>query len=148
MEDIINTIVSGVREMCRCDFTTENILERTFKCFQNSENQVSFRALLKETNNTSSHTLITHLESFVNQSHFWIVHGQALQLNHTCNVMISDLNAPECNVVLLTDGGSSHTHFIWAVISTSLLAVSVIILAILSVVIVLIKQNQRSRSIG
>ena len=99
IEDIENAIVSSLRKHCQCEFSRSNITDEGFQCFVGSESHVTFRAQLQQTNEKSSLELVSYLEDIVNNTHYWLIHGQYLQVNHSCSLVITNIHSPECSQV-------------------------------------------------
>ena len=68
LNDIINGVVQDINQLCQCGLSAERITESAFQCFENSEQQVTFRARLRGTGQASSSQLIAHLQTFVAQA--------------------------------------------------------------------------------
>ena len=96
VEDLKTIIATSIEELCKCRFTVSNITNGGFKCFPGSESHVTFRAILRGSDQQSSAERLMYLQSVVNSSYYWLIQGQYLQLNHTCNVIIADIHSPEC----------------------------------------------------
>ena len=67
LNDIINGVVQDINQRCQCGLSAERITESAFQCFENSEQQVTFRARLRGTGQASTFQLIAHLQTFVAQ---------------------------------------------------------------------------------
>ena len=68
LNDITNGVVQDINQHCQCGLSTEGITEQAFQCFENSEQQVTFRARLRGTGQASSSQLVAHLQTFVAQA--------------------------------------------------------------------------------
>ena len=97
VEDLENTIVSSLREHCQCEFTRDPIIDGGYQCFASSETHVTFRARLRETDQKDSLELMMYLEDIVVNTRSWLIHGQYLKLNLTCDLLITDIHSPECS---------------------------------------------------
>ena len=49
LNDITHGVVQDINELCQCGPSAEHITEGAFQCFENSEQQVTFRARLHGT---------------------------------------------------------------------------------------------------
>ena len=96
-----------------------------------------------------------YLETSVANAHSWLIQGQHLKINHTCSLVITDIHSPECpqndmyvtpinNDVITCPMMSEHvqnSYFIWAVTSTSLLLLLLIISCTLISAIVTLRRK-------
>ena len=148
-------ITLSIEEHCNCGFTRYQITDGGFQCFPHSENHVTFRARLTETTQRSTEELVMYLETSVANAHSWLIQGQHLKINHTCSLVITDIHSPECpqndmyvtpinNDVITCPMMSEHvqnSYFIWAVTSTSLLLLLLIISCTLISAIVTLRRK-------
>lgn len=84
-----------------------------FKCFQDSPDEVTFRAQLSGTPRATTLELLNLLVQYVSLSPFILVQGMLLRVDKNCMVPISLLNEPECN----TQGGDDGLFFIIGVVA-------------------------------
>ena len=97
VEDLENILLSSLREHCQCEFSRDPIIDEGYQCFAGSETHVTFRARLREMDQKSSLELMMYLEDIVVNTRSWLIHGQYLKLNLTCNLLIADIHSPECS---------------------------------------------------
>ena len=97
LNDIINGVLQDINQHCRCGVSAERITESAFQCFENSEQQVTFRARLRGTGQASSSQLIAHLQTFVAQADSTIaVQGVRLDVDGSCSIVINSFGDPQC----------------------------------------------------
>ena len=161
VEDIIAIITSQMSDVCNCNFSRHFIHKGGFKCFPGSENHVTFRAILRETDQKRlhDHELIVYLERVVGSSQYWLLQGQYLKINNSCSLIIGDIHDPEClqdttlpplatTTVTRTaivcypcrQSNNSNINIIylaWAVITTTLLVIVSATTATLIVIIII-----------
>lgn len=102
VEDVVNIIMSSLKESCNCEFSRDPVVDGGFQCFSCSEDHVTFRARLRATDQSNSLELMTYLEIAVVNACRWLVNGQYLRLNLSCNLIITDIHSPECIQSALT----------------------------------------------
>ena len=97
LNDITSEVVQDINRLCQCGLSAEGITEVAFQCFENSEQQVTFRARLRGTGQASSSQLIAHLQTFVAQADSTIaVQGLRLDVDGSCSIVISSFGDPQC----------------------------------------------------
>ena len=97
LNDIINGVVQDINQQCQCGLSAERITESAFQCFENSVQQVTFRARLRGTGEASSSQLIAHLQTFVAQPDSTIaVQGLRLDVDGSCFIVINSFGDPQC----------------------------------------------------
>ena len=104
LNDITNAVVQIINQHCQCGLSAECITEDAFQCFENSEQQVTFRARLCGTAQTNTSLLLAHLETFVSQTDSTIaVQGVRLDVDSSCSVVINSFGDPQCTITTTTD---------------------------------------------
>ena len=68
LTDIANAIIQNINQHCQCGLSGESITDGAFQCFENSDQQVTFRARLHGTAQVTSSQLLAYLEIFVSQA--------------------------------------------------------------------------------
>ena len=97
VEDLENILVSSLKERCQCDLSRDPIIDGGYQCFASSDTHVTFRARLRGTDQKNSLELMMYLEDTVVNTRSWLIHGQYLKLNLTCDLLITDIHSPECS---------------------------------------------------
>ena len=104
LNDITNAVVQTINQRCQCGLSAECITEDAFQCFENSDQQVTFRARLCGTGQTNTSLLLAHLENFVTQAGSTIaVQGVHLNVDSSCSVVINSFGDPQCTITTTTD---------------------------------------------
>ena len=113
--DITNGVVQNINQLCRCGFGTEHITECAFQCFENSEQQVTFRARLHGTSQVPSSQIIVHLQTYFTQDTPPTIAVQGLHLNvdNSCPITINTFGDPQCTATTSTPMTSDSTLAIW-----------------------------------
>ena len=97
-------MVQIINQRCQCGLSVECILEDAFQCFENSDQQVTFRARLCGTAQTNTSLLLEHLENFVTQTDSTIaVQGVRLDVDSSCSVVINSFGDPQCTITTTSD---------------------------------------------
>ena len=104
LNDITNAVVQIINQRCQCGLSAECITEGAFQCFENSDQQVTFRARLCGTAQTNTSLLLAHLETFVSQTDSTIaVQGVRLDVDSSCSVVINSFGDPQCTITTTSD---------------------------------------------
>ena len=131
LNDITSGVAQNINQLCQCGLRAEGITEQAFQCFENSEQQVTFRARLHGTGQASSSQLIAHLQSFVAQADFTIaVQGLRLDVDSSCSIVINSFGDPQCTITTTSDSTAAIIGGVVAVVIAMALAVTVVTLAI------------------
>ena len=136
LNDITNAVVQNINQRCQCGLSAECITEGAFQCFENSEQQVTFRARLCGTAQTNTSLLLAYLEAFVAQTDSTIaVQGVRLNVDSSCSVMINSFGDPQCTMTTASDsttmaGQSDNSAAIIGGVVTVIVVVAVTIIII------------------
>ena len=104
LTDITNEVVQNINQHCQCGLSAECITESAFQCFENSEQQVTFRARLHGTAQVTSSQLVAYLEIFVSQRDSTIaVQGLRLDVDRSCSIVINSFGDPQCTTATTSD---------------------------------------------
>ena len=102
-------MVQNINQHCQCGLSAECITEGAFQCFENSEQQVTFRARLCGTAQTNTSLLLAYLETFVTQTDSTIaVQGVRLDVDSSCSVIINSFGDPQCTLTATTDSTAAN----------------------------------------
>ena len=97
-------MVQIINQRCQCGLSAECITEGAFQCFENLDQQVTFRARLSGTAQTNTSLLLAHLENFVFQTDSTIaVEGVRLDVDSSCSVVINSFGDPQCTITTTLD---------------------------------------------
>ena len=88
-------MIRNTERLCQCGFNAEHITDYAFQCFQNSNQQVTFRARLHEIVHATSVQLIQGVEVWVNTGTSIAVQGVRMNID-ICPVAISSFEDPQC----------------------------------------------------
>ena len=142
LTDIANAVVQNINQLCQCGLSAEYITESAFQCFENSEQQVTFRARLHGTAEVTSSQLIAYLGTFISQTHSTIaVQGLRLDVDSSCSIAINTFGDPGCATTTSTsesttteaalpDNTAATIGGVVAVIVIAVVAVTVVIITI------------------
>lgn len=101
MEDISVAIASNINLCCQCGLSRENITDSVFRCFPSSPQAVTFRALLRHgsaTLSSSELAIISCMEQWISNDITIPVQSILINVDSSCNVIISSLDERECQV--------------------------------------------------
>ena len=141
LTDITNEVVQNINQRCQCGLSAEGITEGAFQCFENSDQQVTFRARLHGTAQVTSSQLVAYLEIFVSQRDSTIaVQGLRLDVDRSCSVVINSFGDPQCTTATTSDSTttvaaqSDTVAIIGGVVAVIVVvAVTIIIVALIAV---------------
>lgn len=99
--DIITKLTQGVNTLCQdCGFTTRNIIHGFLRCFTDSQDHVTLRALLTGTNQISDIALLlSYIEDWVQSTQSMTVLHVSMGVDQSCSSVIENLNQTECHTV-------------------------------------------------
>ena len=129
LNDITNAVLQNINQLCQCGLSAECITEGAFQCFENSEQQVTFRARLHGTAQVTSSQLLAYLESFAARPDSTIaVQGLRLNVDRSCPIGINSFGDPQCSAATTAENTAAIIGGVVAVIIV--VAVTVIIITI------------------
>ena len=139
LNDIANGVIQTINRLCQCGLSAEQITEGAFQCFEDSDQQVTFRARLRGTVQVTSSQLLAYLETFVTKtdsSTTIAVQGVRLDVDSSCPVAINSFSDPQCITVSPTPTtvvpqSDNNAAIIGAV-------VAVIVVLVVTVVIIIV----------
>ncbi len=145
--DITNEFSHGVNELCQCGFNTFLISRPFIRCFENSPNHVTYRAVLSSSQTISALIIGSFIDRWSKETPSIIVQSAGLRINSTCPVIIANPDSPECpedltNRTLIITANTDNTLSIGAVIGIVIGSLA-LILALLVAVILLVALRYR-----
>ena len=91
-------MVQIAEQACGCGFTSSNILEERFVCFTpQSPHHVTYRARINRTSQATTEQLVTFIQQWVMTSRSILIQGVQLNIDRTCDFMISTFDEVECS---------------------------------------------------
>ena len=141
-------MVQNIDQRCQCGLSVECITEGAFQCFENSDQQVTFRARLCGTAQTNTSLLLAHLETFVTQTDSTIaVQGVRLDVDSSCSIVINSFGDPQCTITTTTDSTttmaaqSDNT----ATIVGGVVAVMIVVAVTVIVIAAMVTRSRRAK---
>ena len=99
IEDISAAITLNINQCCQCGLSHENITDGVFRCFSNSPQAVTFRALLHGTAKASSSKIVSRIEQWISVNDVTIpVQSVLINVDSSCIVIISSFGDRECQL--------------------------------------------------
>ena len=93
-----NAIVDNTVDLCgSCGLTANHIANGAFQCFTQGAHEVTFRAHLYATPNSSPQELIEHITSWVTHGATIVVDGVLLTVDRHCDIIIASFSEAECS---------------------------------------------------
>ena len=96
--DITSAILQLVQDSCQCVYGQSEVDGELFRCFDGSEDSVTYRARLLATTEVDTQSLVSSLEEFVRAESSVVVESAALMVDSDCSVEVSSLRQEECGV--------------------------------------------------
>ena len=94
--DITSAILQVVQDSCQCVYGQSEVDGELFRCFDGSEDSVTYRARLLATAEVDTQSLVSSLEEFVRAGNSVMVESAALMVDSDCGVEVSSLRQEEC----------------------------------------------------
>ena len=155
--DITTEFSHSVDQLCQCGFNTSLISRPFIRCFENSPNHVTYRAVLSSSQTISALIIGSFIDRWSKETPSIIVQSAGLSINSTCPVIIANPNSPECpedltNRTLIITVNTDNTPLlsVGAVIGIVIGSLALIV-ALLVVVILLVSLRYRkykSKTLG
>ena len=95
--DITSELSQGVSGVCGCGFNSSLILRPFIRCFDDSPQQVIYRAVLTGTPTTSTVMLVSLIDQWIAMTETIIVQSTGLSIDSTCPLVIVDRDSLECS---------------------------------------------------
>ena len=97
-------MVQNINQHCQCGLSAECITEGAFQCFENSEQQVTFRARLHGTSEVTSSQLVAYLETYFAEVDSTIaIQGVRLDVDKSCPLVINSFSDLQCTTATTSD---------------------------------------------
>ena len=139
-------MVQNVNQRCQCGLSAECITKGAFQCFENSEQQVTFRARLCGAVQTNTSLLLAYLEIFVAQTDSTIaVQGVRLNVDSSCSVIINSFGDPQCTLTATTDSTTVAGQSDTAAIVGGVVAVIVVVAVTIIIIAFFITRSYRAK---
>ena len=108
LTDMKFAIVKNVNMRCSCSFTNGSVLYSRFECFGSNSDSVTFRGGLRGLVDVNSSVLEQYVVAWVASGDNVTLQGAQYKFDSDCldEVIIEDLDGPECGIVSKTDSGS------------------------------------------
>ena len=136
--DVTSAILQVVQDSCQCVYGQSEVDGELFRCFDGSEDSVTYRARLLATAEVGTQSLASSLEQWVAAESSVVVGGVALTVDAGCSVEISDLQETEC-------GAEEAESDITAVVAGAAAGGGVVVLVAIAVIITAIVIAMRRR---
>lgn len=100
--NVVNqNLLNNVEERCRCGFSLINIIAPKFRCFEDSENAVTYRVEISGTPLAPVDQIVSYIKEWLVQGaliHFDVI---LIPVDGSCSVNVT-LFDPECNIPTTT----------------------------------------------
>ena len=95
--DITSELIQGVSGMRGCGFNSTLISRPFIRCFDDSPQLVTYRAVLTGTLTASTVELVSLIDQWIAMTETIIVQSTGLSIDSTCPLVIVDRDSPECS---------------------------------------------------
>ena len=125
------------QQRCQCGFTHDQITSSAFRCFPDSPQAVTYRAVLHGTANTSSSDIISHIEQWISEGVAISVQNVLIDVDTNCVLEIASNLDKEC-ITVITDTSTQPLTVVPMITEKSSNAVSGIVGGVVSIVLTVI----------
>ena len=143
--DITSAILQVVQDSCQCVYGQSEVDGELFRCFDGSEDSVTYRARLLATAEVDTQSLSSYLEEWVAAGSSVVVGGVVLSVDEDCSGEIADLLQEEegCRA----EGTSSDSTGVvaGAVVGATVAVLAVATVAVLIIVVIVILKRRYER---
>ena len=151
--DITNELSHRVDELCQCGFNTSLISRPFIRCFENSPNHVTYRAVLSSSETISALMIFSFIDQWNKETPNIIVQSAGLRINSTCPVIIANPISPECpedltNRTLIITVNTDNTPLlsVGAVIGIVIGSLALIVALLVAVILLVALRYRRYKS--
>ena len=152
-DDITNEVSHGVDQLCQCGFNTSLISRPFIRCFENSLNHVTYRAVLSSSEAISALIIGSFIDRWSKETPSIIVQRAGLRINSTCPVIIANPDSPECpedltNRTLIITINTDNTPLlsVGAVIGIVIGSLALIVALLVAVILLVTPRYRRYKS--
>ena len=117
--DVTSAILQVVQDSCQCVYGQSEVDGKLFRCFDGSEDSVTYRARLLATAEVGTQSLVSSLEQWVAAGSSVMVESGPLMVDSGCSVEISNPQQGEC-------GAQNNAAMVAGAMAGGVMAVSVI----------------------
>ena len=137
LNDIANRVIQTIKPLCQCGLSAEQITEGAFQCFEDSDQQVTFRARLRGTVQATSSQLLAYLVTKTDSSTTIAVQGVRLDVDSSCPIAINSFSDPQCITVSPTPTAVAPQSDNTAAIVGGVFAVIVVVTVTIVIIMVI-----------
>ena len=136
--DVTSAILQVVQDSCQCAYGQSEVDGELFRCFDGSEDSVTYRARLLATAEVGTQSLVSSLEQWVAAGSSVVVGGVALTVDAGCSVEISDRLQKEAECGAEQTDETDHTAAVAGAVVGGVLAVLIVAAIITTIVIIIV----------
>ena len=136
--DVTSAILQVVQDSCQCVYGQSEVDGELFRCFDGSEDSVTYRARLLATTEVGTQSLVSSLEQWVAAGSSVVVGGVALTVDAGCSVEISDRLQKEAECGAEQTDEADHTAVVTGAVVGGVLAVLIVAAIITTLVIIIV----------
>ena len=132
------SLVSNVEERCQCGFSLSNIMSPNFRCFEQSEDAVTYRAEISGTPFALPNQIVSFVEEWLSEGALILFDIVLVPVDGSCQVVVSSIVNPECNRPTLIPATTGlMTEELAAIVGGSIGGIIVLVVAVIIVVIII-----------
>ena len=132
------SLVSNVEERCQCGFSLSNIMSPNFRCFEQSEDAVTYRAEISGTPLALPNQIVSFVEEWLSEGALILFDIVLVPVDGSCQVVVSSIVDPECNTPIPATTSASPMEQLGSLGAIVGGAIGVIIVLVVAVIIVII----------
>ena len=126
------SLVSNVEERCQCGFSLFNIMSPNFRCFEQSEDAVTYRAEISGTPLALPNQIVSFIEEWLSEGALILFDIVLVPVDGSCQVVVSSIVDPECNTPIEQAGSLA------AIVGGAIGGVIVLVVAVIIVIIIIL----------
>ena len=137
--DVTSAILQVVQDSCQCVYGQSEVDGKLFRCFDGSEDSVTYRARLLATAEVGTQSLVSSLEQWAAAgSSVMVERGVALTVDADCSVEISDRLQKEAECGAEQTDEADHTAAVAGAVVGGVLAALIAAAIITTIVIIIV----------
>ena len=126
-------VVEGIKELCQCGFTTNNIQASQLQCVLPSQTAAVYQAEVHSTSQVSLPRLLSLLQEWVRREPQLLINSQSIRVDGNCSAVPVFLNNEVCEKLKFNSGQTEMAVNIYIIISIAVCLVLILVLSVATV---------------
>ena len=133
------SLVNNVEERCQCGFSLSNIMSPKLRCFEESEDAVTYRAEITGTPLAPPSQIASFVEEWLAGSALISFDFVVIPVDGSCQVIVSSITDPECNTP--TEQSGTLTAIVGGTIGVIIVLIVILIIVVVIILVVRAKRT-------